>query len=388
MRSCVLECRLRLGDYSDVPFYLRKSVSAGPFRFNLSRKGVGVSVGIKGFRIGTGPRGHYVHAGRGGIYYRATIGRAGESRRDEPPTPAGDNANPSLAQGGVEMVEVDSGAVLAMRDEAFSALLDEINANRRQPRMAAILGWLLAALGLLGALIFGSPGLLLGLFALPGWAFGRWLDSYRRTSVIFYELEPDIQSAFEDVVRSFDAMASSAGKWHVEAGGAVKDLATWKRNAGASHIVKKNATALAYKLPAVMASNLTPPAVQVGKQTLYFLPDVVLIDDGGQIGAIGYPDLRVAWQDSNFIEEGNVPGDAQIVGHTWKHPNKSGGPDRRFKDNRQIPICRYEVMHLSSASGLNELLEFSRVGVVPPFADAVRKLARNASSPATSLTEA
>lgn len=55
-------------------FYLRKSVSAGPFRFNLSKSGIGMSTGVKGLRVGTGPRGAYVHAGRGGIYYRQSLG--------------------------------------------------------------------------------------------------------------------------------------------------------------------------------------------------------------------------------------------------------------------------------------------------------------------------
>lgn len=41
--------------------YLRISVRVGPLRFNLSKGGVGVSAGIKGFRIGTGPRGNYVY---------------------------------------------------------------------------------------------------------------------------------------------------------------------------------------------------------------------------------------------------------------------------------------------------------------------------------------
>lgn len=41
--------------------YLRKSVRVGPLRFNLSKGGVGVSAGIKGLRVGTGPRGNYVH---------------------------------------------------------------------------------------------------------------------------------------------------------------------------------------------------------------------------------------------------------------------------------------------------------------------------------------
>ncbi len=53
--------------------YLRKSVRVGPFRFNLSGSGIGVSCGIRGLRIGTGPRGNYIQAGRGGIYYRAAI---------------------------------------------------------------------------------------------------------------------------------------------------------------------------------------------------------------------------------------------------------------------------------------------------------------------------
>src|SRR5882757_8611607 len=55
-------------------FYVRKSLNAGPFRFNLSKSGLGVSAGVPGFRVGTGPRGNYVHAGRHGVYYRASLG--------------------------------------------------------------------------------------------------------------------------------------------------------------------------------------------------------------------------------------------------------------------------------------------------------------------------
>lgn len=33
-------------------FYYRKSVSVGPFRVNLSKSGVGYSVGTRGFRTG------------------------------------------------------------------------------------------------------------------------------------------------------------------------------------------------------------------------------------------------------------------------------------------------------------------------------------------------
>ncbi|QOK83482.1 DUF4236 domain-containing protein [Ralstonia solanacearum] len=46
-------------------FYVRQSVKVGPLRFNFSKSGVGVSTGVKGIRIGTGPRGNYIHMGRG-----------------------------------------------------------------------------------------------------------------------------------------------------------------------------------------------------------------------------------------------------------------------------------------------------------------------------------
>jgi hypothetical protein len=38
-------------------FYYRKSVNLGPFRVNLSKSGVGYSVGGRGFRVGTSARG-------------------------------------------------------------------------------------------------------------------------------------------------------------------------------------------------------------------------------------------------------------------------------------------------------------------------------------------
>jgi len=51
-------------------WYIRKAFSTGPVRLNLSKLGLGVSFGVKGARLGVGPRGAYTHMGRGGLYYR------------------------------------------------------------------------------------------------------------------------------------------------------------------------------------------------------------------------------------------------------------------------------------------------------------------------------
>lgn len=52
-------------------FYFRKSFKCGPIRFNLSKSGLGASIGVKGLRYGINAKGkEYVHAGRYGLYYR------------------------------------------------------------------------------------------------------------------------------------------------------------------------------------------------------------------------------------------------------------------------------------------------------------------------------
>lgn len=368
-----------------MPFYIRKSVSAGPFRFNLSKSGVGLSVGVKGLRIGTGPRGHYVHAGRGGLYYRASLGGSRSARDSVIAHQAPSSLGTAYAeQGRVTMIEVQSGEVAAMRDDTVADLLYDLNKKQAQVPFAPIAAGCFAFIGIL-ALFVDSSGwqpatnyvaiaALIGV--LPAWAIGKWFDSYKRTSVLFYNLEGGAEDAYKKVTESFDKLAACHGKWHLASGGVVRDITTWKRNAGADHLVNRKAARLAYALPQILRSNVTPPAITLGDRTFYFLPEVTIVKHRRQFGSVGYDDLNIRSQASRFIEDARPPSDAQVVDHTWQHPNKTGGPDRRFRDNRELPVCLYEVMHLSSSSGVNELLQFSRTGVVEPFSAALHDLPR------------
>ena len=146
----------------------------------------------------------------------------------------------------------------------------------------------------------------------------------------------------------------------------------------------KNPTVFDYSLPRVIKSNITPPAIKSGKETIYFLPDFLLVVDDKKVGAVGYDKLAIRSQQSNFIEAGIVPSDTVVLYHVWKHPNKGGGPDRRFADNVQLPVCQYEAIHLTSSNGLNELLEVSKVGVTEPFAKAITRLYRVTGNAAVS----
>ena len=360
-----------------VPFYLRKSVKAGPFRFNFSKSGVGLSVGVKGLRIGTGPRGHYVHAGKNGIYYRASL-NAGSKKKYKKIQSFKHRRNTIIDEiefDNIEMKEIDSGEVLEMQPEEFSSLLNDINQKQQKTPLSSIVTYLLIFASLVCLFIKPFGTLIVLISILPARLACNYFDDYKRTTVILYDLENNYSKSYEIVTETFDKIMKSKKKWHIEASGAVKNLKDWKQNAGASNVIRRKETLLSYQLPQVIKSNVTPPAIGVGAQTMYFFPDVALIFDGKKVGAISYPSLKIEIGTTNFIEDDKVPSDSEVIGHTWKHPNKKGGPDRRFKDNYQIPICRYEMMHFTSESGVNEILEFSKVGNLKSFKAAIKKLA-------------
>jgi len=105
-----------------------------------------------------------------------------------------------------------------------------------------------------------------------------------------------------------------------------------------------------------------------------------LVFDSAQVGAVSYPDLRIAIAQTRFIEDSSVPPDSQIVDHTWRYVNKKGGPDRRFSDNRELPILLYDEVRLTSSTGLNEVIQTSKVGAAVPLRDAVAVISTGATA--------
>ena len=347
-------------------FYLRKSVRVGPLRFNFSKSGIGVSTGIPGLRIGTGPRGHYIHAGQGGLYYRATLPSGSSSRppredvtrrpAERPSYPVAQPADATLGPA----QEIESGSVLAMSDESSESLIKELNTKRARFRLApwaAAVGLVLlfVARDSLSPVLLGIAAVVVLALVIVAWHY----DALRKTVVIMYDMEQDAATTFQQLFDAAGALGRAERLGHVSTEAAVRDK---KCHAGANAVITRSRTAVRTGLPPFVKCNLDVPLLPVGRQTLYFFPDRLLVLEGGQFGAVPYGDLRLERSSTRFIESDGVPGDSRVVGQTWRYVNKSGGPDRRFKDNRQIPICEYEQLHLTSASGLNEMIQSSRVG--------------------------
>ena len=114
----------------------------------------------------------------------------------------------------------------------------------------------------------------------------------------------------------------------------------------------------------------------MASETLYFFPDRILVFAANGVGAISYDDFNLEIYDKRFIEDESVPPDAVVVDYTWQYVNRNGGPDRRFKENRELPICLYQELWFSSQSGLNKIIQLSRTGVSQGFRETVQYMGK------------
>jgi hypothetical protein len=205
-----------------VGLYLRRSVRVGPLRFNFSKSGIGVSTGIPGFRIGSGPRGAYVHMGAGGLYYRQSLGtHSGRASRRAGP----DGVHPSSHDTIGPMVDVDSAPVSEMADASSDDLLEELRAKRS---IARITPWVIGvglfvlymeqATGVPDAPLLANA-IVLVLLALVAGA----RDSVRRTAVVGYDLDDQAAEAYEGLIDAVKALGSAGGLWHIPSTAQVYD---------------------------------------------------------------------------------------------------------------------------------------------------------------------
>lgn len=313
--------------------------------------------------------------GRDGLYYRATLPSFTGSRRHSSPPAPSPQSSQALPETHAPLKEIESADISQIVDSSSRELLDELNRKRAKMRLwpsMAIASTIMISM----SFFMGWSTWLIFMLAVAG-AIATYIaytrDALEKTVVLFYDFDAELEDAYAQLLNAANQLADSAATWHIEASGEVYDR---KYHAGASNIIRRKHTFIHKSEPPYVKTNIETISIGVGRQTLHFFPDRVLVYDADGVGAVSYPDLRIAVNETRFIETDPIPRDAEIVDRTWRYVNKSGGPDRRFKNNKELPICRYEEITLSSQTGLNEILQLSRCGSGSNFASAISQLGK------------
>jgi len=333
-------------------FYIRKGFNFGPLRLNLSRSGFGASVGVKGARIGLTPRGEtYVHLGRGGLYYRQTLSRLHPHQSITP------QYQPPVLPFGEQLQEVTSASAQTIVDSSATDLLRELNVIKRRMDLFPVV--VIVGVFLLFRTIQVQTDWWLGIAAVIAVVLfaivARHSDVMNNTLALQYSLEGKAAESVSQLRNVMTRFAACSKIWRVDAAGRTYD---WKRNAGVSRLERRHQTYVSFGCPQKIVCNISVPILKAGRKSLYFFPDRLLVYDSSGVGAISYEDLQIQAGQTRFVETEYVP-DASQVGSTWRFVNKDGGPDRRFNNNRQLPIMLYGEVSLRSHSGLNEWFQCS-----------------------------
>ncbi len=107
-----------------------------------------------------------------------------------------------------------------------------------------------------------------------------------------------------------------------------------------------------------------------GEHILIF-PGVALMPrEDGAFALIDLREIDLAFTAVQFVEDEDVPGDSQVVGHSWAKVNKNGSPDLRFRESYPIPLCLYGRKVFTTPGGVEEEYQLSNAAVAGEFARA------------------
>jgi uncharacterized protein DUF4236/putative peptidoglycan binding protein len=368
-------------------FRFRRSLKILPgVRINLSGSGPSVSLGTRGLHYTIGPRGTRVTAGLPGTGlswtqyspYQSTSQSSGETSPPRPePRPIDQPYHDSLPA-------IQNAPASEINSFSTSELAPILNSANRRARFAPVVQ-LLCVLLFVAALLQTNQ-LWIGVSALFATIFAPlaiFLDRYRRSVTIRFKSEGLVARIAEALGVAFAELTQSETIWIVHAEGRTGD---WKRNAGATSLARRAETRLRLGKPNCIRGSARFPTFLVGSDEIYLLPDAALIIINGEVASVGYHELDFSMNVVRFIEDGRVPSDTIVADHTWRYVNKSGGPDRRFLNNVQLPVCLYGELTFRSTGGLNSKLEISKPSAAEPLRRVISALRQTATELPKSAT--
>jgi hypothetical protein len=293
------------------------------------------------------------------------------ARSTAPDSNAGSAENAPIYDRSVERFE--SAPIEDLVADSTFELTPKLNAARKQLRLHLIIPVLFCAI------IFIEIA-------------NDWQSSIAITALIFfryyltvslkYNLRDDQIRKFERLSNSFHQLMRSRRTWRIPMEARESD---WKRHAGASSTVERKPISLSVGTPALIKSNIEFLCVPLRNKSLYLTPDSILIIGGNSVAALRYDDLDIGCTPTRVIESEQVPDDAELVGESWQYVNKNGTPDRRFGNNRKLPICLYAQIDFKSTTGLNERVQCSRLAASEEFVGSTVAMRH---SDGTSITQA
>jgi hypothetical protein len=182
------------------------------------------------------------------------------------------------------------------------------------------------------------------------------LENCRVNLVI--EFDSEISNQYQKVIDAFIKLANSNKIWDVTGQYDENRIST---RSSVSTVIKRRE--VKFELKESYLINYLKDTLHLQNANgadLYIFPTFILIKRSSkEFGLIDLKELIFSANSVRFVETDPISKDTKVIGKTWAKVNKNGMPDRRFKNNYEIPLVQYHSLSFKTSSGLNEEFQVS-----------------------------
>lgn len=366
---------------------IRRSVKLFPgVRLNFTGGGLSTTIGVRGASINIGKSGAYLNLGLPGtgISYREKLRPDGAPHQSLPAQPLGPlpqgPKSPTLPPKEPKPGNIRSADVSGMTStglEDFKRLINE--AALRRVTLVSSVAQGERQIEETKERLRRAQRFIVRLFMqkhLPRLAHAVQEASTKltedRAELAACEIEVDFAfddttlNAFAALVRAYESLRGCAATWDIT--NSVVANRRVQRTA-ADKFVNRTPVKLEIGSSAIIKSKYQ--ALVLGNangEDIYIYPGFVMMRSQGQdFALIDVRELVLELKRTQFFEEEQIPSDSEVVGYTWAKTNRDGSPDRRFRDNYQIPVVQYAQLWIRSPTGLQEAYLLSNFGTTQAF---------------------
>jgi len=236
-------------------------------------------------------------------------------------------------------------------DTDLKSIIADVQARKNRQSLFPIA---FAGIGIVIAMMMWLLPTFVGLVLLPASLFAAFLllwnvwrlDVSRKHATIKYSFSTNGHAAFEAINSALRKFASSqqvlyySGQKHFE---------DTRYSGGAKALPVFELVRLSQAAPPLLEIDMHVWHIRADHKDMYFLPDHLMVCDGGRVGGINYAKLHIStcFQTTQARDVARKTNDCRVVDKTWRFVNNDGTPDQRFNNNITIPIVEYGVLQLS-----------------------------------------
>lgn len=345
----------------------RKRIKIIPgIHLNISKNGVSTSIGVKGSSLNFSSSGTRLNTNILGFSNSNKI--SGSTKQITP-----SNFNPNLEYSYSELSDnIFSSDLHEITSQNMAGIKESILISQKQKsELYNDLKKIKRALGFSKTKKIASYVFVYGIFnkrisSKLNIDINSQKEAIRETKIVINNSTVNIDIHFDEHTKimyerfynSFKNLCNSHQIWDITGSHFQNRVAT---RSSASTIVNRKKTRIGLRSLPIIKSNYQALYFQnVNGADLYFYPTfIVMYHSNQRFALIGMNEINFEFSSVDFTETSTIPRDSKIVRKTWAKVNKNGTPDKRFKNNYQIPVVKYGRLRFSSSTGLNEEYQIS-----------------------------